>query len=84
MPQFRICFRKIVYDDTGHAHSICQRTIDVDARNLGQAQAIAIARFCELERTAAWLNHADWIEIARVSQTLARRSAQPGVVRRAA
>ncbi len=83
MPRFRIAFRKVVYGDTGHAHTICQRIVDVEARDRGSAQAAAIQSFCDLENITDWLNHADWMEIAR-AETLARSSDRPGRVRRAA
>jgi hypothetical protein len=84
MPRFRVTFRKIVYGNTGHACAICQRVVDVDARDFGSAQVAAIARFCDLETIDNWLNHADWMEIARAEQTLARRVIRESGVRRAA
>ncbi len=84
MPRFRVTFRKIVYDDTGHARDICQRTVEVDARDSDSAQASAIDCFCDLERITSWLNHADWMEIARVERALVRSSVRDGGARRAA
>jgi hypothetical protein len=84
MPRFRITFRKIVYGNTGRACTICQRIVEVEARDAVAAQATAIERFCDLETIANWLNHADWMEIARIERTLARPSTRYGGARRAA
>ena len=84
MPRFRVTFRKIVYGNTGHACAICQRVVDVDAHDIGSAQAAAIQRFCDLETIDNWLNHADWLEIARAERTLARRAIRYGGARHAA
>lgn len=66
MPRFRVTFRKIVYDNTGHARTICQRIVEVEARGSGSAQATAIGHFCQMENIANWLEHADWMETARL------------------
>ena len=84
MPRFRVTFRKVVYGNTGLARTICQRVVDVDAHDIGSAQATAIARFCDLEAITDWLNHADWLEIARAERTLARPAIRYGGTRHAA
>ena len=84
MPRFRVTFRKIVYGDMGLARAICQRIVDVDARDAGSAEAAATRRFCDLETTTCWLDHADWMEIARVGRAVARRSVGEREARRAA
>ena len=84
MPRFRVTFRKVVYGDTGLARAICQRIVEVDARDTGSAQAAAIERFCDLETTTCWLDHADWMEIARVRRAVARPPVDEGEARRAA
>ena len=84
MPRFRVTFRKIVYGNTGHACAICQRIVDVDAHDIGSAQTAAIERFCDLETINNWLNHADWMEIARAERALARHAIRESGVRRAA
>ena len=84
MPRFRVTFRKIVYDDTGHARAICQRIVEVEERDDASAQATAMQRFCDLESVTSWLNHADWMEIARVDQLLARPSNRESRARQAA
>ena len=84
MPRFRIAFRKVVYGDTGHAHTICQRIVEVDARDKNSAEAAAVQSFCALEHVTDWLNHADWMETAPADALMAGASAAPGRVRRAA
>jgi hypothetical protein len=84
MPRFRVTFRKVVYGDTGHACAICQRIVDVEAHDSGSAQAAAIESFCDLENVSSWLNHADWMEVARLQPVLARPSVNDGRARRAA
>ena len=84
MPRFRIMFRKVVYGDTGHACTICQRIVDVEARDSSSAETAAIESFCNLERITDWLMHADWMEIARADQVLARPSIRYGAAKRAA
>ncbi len=84
MPRFRVAFRKVVYGNTGHAQTICQRIVDVDACDKDSAQAAAIESFCDLENVTDWLNHADWMEIARADRMLRHRSARHGRERQAA
>ena len=84
MPQFRVTFLKLVYGNTGHACTICQRIVDVEARDAGSAQATAIECFCYLESITDWLNHADWMEVARAEKMLAHPSIRDGAVRHAA
>ena len=84
MPRFRVTFRKVVYDDTGHARAICQRIVEVEEHDDASAQATAMQRFCDLENVTNWLNHADWMEIARVNQLLARPSVRESRARQAA
>lgn len=75
MPRFRVTFRKIVYGNTGHARTICQRTLDVEARDYASLQASAMQGFCALEKTANWLDHADWMEITPADQPSRRDEA---------
>ena len=70
MPRFRVTFRKTVYDATGHAHDICQRIVEVEARDCGSARDAAIACFCDRERITHWLNHADTWRSRRPSNRL--------------
>ena len=84
MPRFRATFRKTVYDATGHAHDICQRIVEVEARDCGSARDAAIACFCDRERITHWLNHADDMEIAPAEQSPADRAMPDGRTRRAA
>ncbi len=74
MARFRVTFRKIVYGNTGQVRDICQRVVEVDARDAGSAEAAAIDCFCDLEHITHWLNHADRLEIARIAPTSGRRS----------
>ena len=84
MPRFRVTFLKVVYGNTGHACTICQRIVDVEARDACSAQATAMECFCDLENITDWLNHADWLEVARAEEMLARPSIRDGAVRHAA
>ena len=84
MARFRVAFRKVVYGNTGHAHTICQRIVDVDARDKGAAEAAAIQSFCHLENIKDWLNHADWMEIAPAGRPQADPAIGHGRARRAA
>ncbi len=84
MTRFRVTFRKLVYGNTGHPCDICQRIVEVDARDSGAAEAAAIAYFCEMENVTDWLNHADRLEIARVRHAPARQPADGDVTRHAA
>ncbi len=84
MPRFRITFRKVVYGSTGHARDICQRVVDVEARDRTAAEAAAIASFCDLENVSDWLHHADRLEVARVGRSTAHRSARDDMANRAA
>ena len=84
MPRFRVTFRKVVYDNTGHAHDICQRIVEVDARDSGSARGAAIECFCDRERITHWLNHADRHGDRAAEQSLADRAVVDGRTRRAA
>ena len=84
MPRFRVTFRKIVYGNTGQACDICQRIIEVDARDSSAAEDAAIACFCDLENVTDWLNHADRLEIARIARVPAHRAMRDGDARQAA
>ena len=84
MPRFRVTFRKMVYSDTGHACAICQRIVDVEARDSGSSQATAVQYFCDRENITNWLGHADWMEIARLGRAQAHRQVQESGARRAA
>ncbi len=84
MPRFRVTFRKIVYGNTGHPCEICQRIVDVNARDSTSAETAAIESFCDLESVANWLDHADRLEITRMSQAAVARPLAEGAVRRAA
>lgn len=75
MPRFCVTFRKIVYGSTGHARTICQRIIEVEARDVDAAQTTATERFCGLEKVGNWLDHADWVEIALADPPPAARAA---------
>ncbi len=84
MPRFRVTFRKVVYDNTGHARAICQRIVEVEERDSASARATAMQRFCDLENVTNWLNHADWMEIARDNRMVASSSARESRARHAA
>jgi hypothetical protein len=83
MPRFRVTFRKVVYGNTGHAYDICQRIVEVKARDSEAAQVTAIRSFCDLENVTNWLHHADRMEVAVLART-AHRSIRDVGDRRAA
>ncbi len=84
MPRFRVTFCKVVYGNTGHAHTICQRIVEVEAHDRSAAEAAAIVSFCDLENITNWLYHADWMEVARANPVLTRPSIGDGRAQRAA
>jgi hypothetical protein len=54
---------KDVLGENGHEIEICQRALEVDASNEGQATELAKKKFCETESLCEWSLHADRIQI---------------------
>jgi hypothetical protein len=63
MSRFVIRFMKDVLGENGRQFEICQRTVEVDASNEGQATELAKKKFCETESLCDWSLHADRIQI---------------------
>jgi hypothetical protein len=54
---------KDVLGENGREIEICQRSLEVDASNEGQATELAKKRFCETEALRHWSLHADRIQV---------------------
>lgn len=67
MAMYQVRFLKDVCNDMGHARSILQRMVQVEASCLDQAGAEACRLFCTRERVGHWRDHADRMEVDQVS-----------------
>lgn len=56
-------FLKNVIGDQGKSCEVCQRTVDVDARDATEAASLAQQQFCEFREIRDWLLHADRIDV---------------------
>jgi hypothetical protein len=56
-------FMKDVLGENGHEAEICQRSLEVEASNGGQAAELAKIKFCETEKVKNWILHADRVHI---------------------
>ncbi|MCA1409907.1 hypothetical protein I6F30_01845 [Bradyrhizobium sp. NBAIM20] len=63
MAHFTVRFFKNVIGDQGKSCEVCQRTVDVDARDANEAATIAQQEFCELREINDWSLHADRIDV---------------------
>ncbi|TGN89011.1 hypothetical protein EOW77_0009240 [Bradyrhizobium yuanmingense] len=63
MAHFTVRFLKNVIGDQGKSCEVCQRTVDVDARDADEAASLAQQQFCELREIGDWSLHADRIEV---------------------
>ncbi|SHJ58828.1 hypothetical protein SAMN05444159_0984 [Bradyrhizobium lablabi] len=63
MSRFVVRFMKDVLGGNGREIEICQRSLEVDASNEGQATELAKIKFCETESLCEWSLHADRIQI---------------------
>jgi hypothetical protein len=61
MSRYVVRFMKDVLGGNGREIEICQRSLEVDALNEGQAAELAKLKFCETERLCEWSLHADRI-----------------------
>ncbi len=63
MSRYVVHFMKDVLGGNGRQLEICQRTVEIDALDEGQATELAKQKFCESERLCEWSLHADRIQI---------------------
>jgi hypothetical protein len=63
MSRYVVFFMKDVLGGNGREIEICQRSLEVDALNEGQAAELAKQKFCESERLCEWSLHADRIQV---------------------
>ncbi len=63
MSRYVVHFMKDVLGGNGRQIEICQRTVEIDALEEGQATELAKQKFCESERLCEWSLHADRIQI---------------------
>ncbi len=63
MSRFVVSFMKDVLGDNGRQIEVCQKTLEVDAPNEGQATELAKQKFCKAEGLCEWSLHADRIEV---------------------
>lgn len=62
MSFFDVRFMKVVCDDSGHEHPVCQSRILVDASTESEAFRKAQAELCRQKKTSDWSLFADVIE----------------------
>ena len=63
MSRYVVHFMKDVLGGNGRQLEICQRTVEIDALDEGQATELAKQKFCESEHLCEWSLHADRIQI---------------------
>jgi hypothetical protein len=63
MSRYVVLFLKDVLGGNGRQIEICQRSLEIDALNEGQATELAKQKFCETERLCEWSLHADRVEV---------------------
>jgi hypothetical protein len=63
MARYLARFMKDVLGDNGHEAEICQRSIDIEAPCVADAEKLAKTRFCESEHVRDWLLHADRVHV---------------------
>jgi hypothetical protein len=63
MSRYVVRFMKDVLGGNGREIEICQRSLEIDALNEGQATELAKLKFCETERLCEWSLHADRIQV---------------------
>ena len=64
MARYIARFMKDVLGENGHEAEICQRSLEIEAPNLGDAAELAKMRFCETEKVKDWLLHAGRVHLA--------------------
>ena len=63
MSRYVVRFMKDVLGENGRQTEICQRSLEVDASNEGQATELAKQKFCETQALRDWSLHADRIQV---------------------
>jgi hypothetical protein len=63
MARYVARFMKGVLGENGHEAEICQRSLEIDAANRGQAAEFAKIKFCETENVKNWYLHADRVHV---------------------
>ncbi len=63
MSRYVVHFMKDVPGGNGRQIEICQRTVEIDALDEGQATELAKQKFCESEHLCEWSLHADRIQV---------------------
>ena len=63
MARYVARFMKNVLGDNGCEAEICQRALEVEAADQGQAAEVAKLKFCETENVRNWVHHADRVQI---------------------
>jgi hypothetical protein len=56
-------FMKNVLGGNGHEAEICQRSIEIEAPCLTDAEELAKVKFCQTEHVGDWLLHADCVHV---------------------
>ena len=64
MARYIARFMKNVLGENGHEAEICQRIIEVEAKNPVGATDAARIKFCETENVKDWSLHADRVLVA--------------------
>jgi hypothetical protein len=64
MSRYVVRFMKDVLGGNGRQIEICQRSLEIDALNEGQAAELAKQKFCENERLCEWSLRADRIQVS--------------------
>ena len=63
MARYIVRFMKDVLGENGHEAAICQRSVEVDAKDKQCASDLVKVRFCESECEKEWSLHADRVQI---------------------
>ena len=63
MSRFVVSFMKDVLGYNGRQIEVCQKTLEIDAPDEGEATELAKQKFCKSERLCEWSLHADRIQV---------------------
>lgn len=63
MSHFVVSFMKDVLGGNGRQIEVCQRSLEIDAPDEGQAAELAKQQFCKAERLCEWSLRADRVRI---------------------
>jgi hypothetical protein len=64
MARYIARFMKYVLGENGHEAEICQRLIEIEAKNQAGATDAAKIKFCETENVKEWFLRADRVLVA--------------------